>query len=178
MNEIAQLKIVSKHLTTTIPPTYAVRKQLILPHSDTFESLIDAGRVKYRVAFTDNLENEQRIYHIPLDLFKWPSTIFLRTPNTRVYKSKYRAGIDVLISSTHVPDKIFLQLEYDFRYWSCQRLPIIIHVDLDGKETMQVDLHFEEEEVEKKKYGTSTFEHFRKYFHQTRMTYFSFHTTK
>jgi hypothetical protein len=119
---------------------YAVRKELVLPESDTFESLIDAGRIKYRVAFTDDLHDEQRIYHISLDLLKWPTTIFLRTPGTRVYKSKYRAGLDILISSARVPHKIFLQLEYDFRYWMRERLPKIMNVDLNGKETMEIDL--------------------------------------
>ncbi len=136
----AKLQIVSRHLTTTSPPTYAVRKELVLPGSDTFENLIDTAREKYRVAFTDDLNTDQRSYHIALDLFKWPSTIYLGTPNTRVYKSKYHAGIDILISGTHVPKKIFLQLEYDFRYWMAERLPKIIRVHLDGTETLETNL--------------------------------------
>lgn len=143
MNEVARLEIVSRHLTTTVPPTYAVCKKLVLPGSDTFESLIDAEQVKYRVAFTDNLGPDQRMYHIPLDLFKWPSTIFLRTPNTRAYKSKCRAGLDILISSMYVPQKIFLQLEYDFRYWMLERPPKIVSVDLDGN---LIDTQWNEEE--------------------------------
>lgn len=135
MNEpFARLAIVSKHPTTTIPPTLAIRKELVLPGSNTFESLIDAGREQYRVAFEDDLGVEQRIYHMPLDLFKWPSTIFLRTPNTRVYKSKYRAGLDILITSTHVPRNISLELEYDFRNRTHERLPNIVSVDSYGNE--------------------------------------------
>lgn len=135
MNEpFAQLKIVSRHLTTTVPPTYAVRKELVLPGADTFTSLVDSGREKYRVAFTDDLAADQRIYHIPLDLFKWPSTIFIHTPNARAYKSNYRAGLDIIISSKDVPRKIFLQLEYDLRSFSHERLPKIVRVDIDGNE--------------------------------------------
>lgn len=130
MNEVARLEIVSRHLTTTVPPTYAVCKKLVLPGSYTFD--VTDAKI-FRVAFTDNLGPDQRMYHIPLDLFKWPSTIFLRTPNTRVCKSNYRAGLDILISSTYVPKKIFLQLEYDFGYWMQERLPKIVSVDLDGK---------------------------------------------
>lgn len=133
--EIAQLKIVSYHLSTTVPPSYAVKQELVLPsRAHTFEDL-QTGRVEsIRVPFTHPLGPEQRNWWIPLDLFRYPSKIFVHTPNTKILLGKSRSCLDVLILTPNLPKKLFLQLHWDARDFGNERLPQIILVSLDGRE--------------------------------------------
>ncbi len=133
--EFAQLKTVSYHLSTTVPPSYAVKKEFVLPKSSrTFEDL-QAGQVEnVRVPFVHPLGPEQRNWTIPLDLFRYPTKIYVHTPNTRIYASKSRSCLDVVILSRTVPNKLFMQLYWDAHEFGRERLPQIILVALDGSE--------------------------------------------
>ena len=131
----ARLEIVSYHLSTTVPPTYAVRKKLILPHSKTFEEMMEEETC---VPFVHPLGPEQRNWTIPLDLFHYPTKITIRTPDVRIVLGHARTCLDVLILSYNVPKKLFLQLEWGKHH---HRLPVIVTVDINGNEISSVDLN-------------------------------------
>ncbi len=113
-NDYARLVIVSRHLCTTVPSTYAVKKELQLPGSDTFVSLRESRTTIYSVAFMDNLQKEQRNYFMPLDLFHWPTKIYFLTNEMRAFLSNSGIGIDIVITSREVPSKLLMMIEYDF----------------------------------------------------------------
>lgn len=134
-SSFARLEIVSYHLSTTVPPTYAVRKELVLPHSKTFDEIIEEGTC---VPFIHPLGPEQRNWTIPLDLFRYPTKITIRTPDVRIVLGKIPTYLDVLIFSHNVPKKLFLQLEWGKHD---HRLPVIVTVDINGNEISTVDLN-------------------------------------
>lgn len=134
----ARLEIVSYHLSTTVPPSYAVRKELVLPFSKTFEETFEESGF-IRVPFVHPLGPEQRNWTMPLDLFRYPTKIIIRTPDVRILPSKSNSCIDVLILTPSMPKKLFLQLEWETLY--NRRLPKVVTVDLDGNEVSTVDLN-------------------------------------
>ena len=117
----ASVEIVSRHLTSI--GTYAVKKELILPVPNSTEKrkiLARDALIMYRnsaieenwhVPFLAPLGYEQRMYHIPLDMFQWPHKIIVHTPNSVALPTPgCRAGMDVLIRSHDVPKFIWLEL--------------------------------------------------------------------
>jgi hypothetical protein len=120
----ASVEIVSRHLTS-INNYYAVRKELMLPVPNSTEKrkiLARDALIMYRnsvieenwhVPFLAPLGYEQRMYHIPLDMFQWPHKIIVHTPNSVALPTPgCRAGMDVLIRAHNVPKFIWLELVY------------------------------------------------------------------
>lgn len=119
----ASVEIVSRHLTSL--GSYAVKKELMLPIPNSTEKrkiLARDALVMYQnsdiegnwhVPFLAPLGYEQRMYHIPLDMFQWPHKILVHTPNSVMLPTPgCRAGMDVLIHAHHVPNFIWLELVY------------------------------------------------------------------
>jgi hypothetical protein len=120
----ASVEIVSRH-RTSINNDYAVRKELMLPVPNSTEKrkilardALDMYRnsvieENWHVPFLAPLGYEQRMYHIPLDMFQWPHKIIVRTPNSIALPTPgCRAAMDVLIHARNVPKFIWLELVY------------------------------------------------------------------
>lgn len=119
----ASVDIVSRHLTSI--GSFAVAKELMLPipHSTEKRKIVakDALRMyqsspineNWHVPFLAPLAYEQRMYHIPLDMFQRPHKIIVHTPNSVLLQTPgCTTGMDVLIHAHIVPKFLWLELVY------------------------------------------------------------------
>ncbi len=119
----ASVEIVSRHLTSM--NNYAVTQALMLPipnSTDTRKILAKDALAVYRnssvdvnwhIPFLAPLAHEQRLYHIPLDMFQWPHKIIVRTPNALALPTPgCKACMDIVIQAYTVPAFLWLELVY------------------------------------------------------------------
>lgn len=121
----ASVEVISRHPTST-PGTNSVKKELMMPVPNSREHkkiLARDALVLFRnsesidenwhVPFLAPLGVEQRMYHIPLDMFQWPHQIIVHTPNSVALPTPgCPAGMDVLIHTYNVPKYLWLELVY------------------------------------------------------------------
>jgi hypothetical protein len=121
----ASLEEVSRHVTS-IPGTYSVRKELMLPlpnSRDNRKIIARDALIMFRnsellgdnwhVPFLAPLNPDQRIYNIPLDLFQWPRKIVIRTPNSIALTTPgCPSCMDILIRAHNVPKFLWIELVY------------------------------------------------------------------
>jgi hypothetical protein len=119
------VEITARH-PTSIPGLYAVSKELMLPvpNSKAKQKIWSRDAlIMYRsldiqenwhVPFLAPLGPEQRMYHIPLDMFQWPDKIVIRTPDCIALPTPdCPACTDVLIRTQNVPKYLWLELVYN-----------------------------------------------------------------
>jgi hypothetical protein len=135
----ARLEIVSRHLSTTVPPSYAVTKKLKIPGPDTLDDMKAKRILLFRTVFLDHLAPNQRLYNASFEMFRWPSTVYLDSNDVRVFLDNARSGLDFVITSHTVPKKILFHVEYEFKFFMKRRLPKISYIDTSGNRT-EIDL--------------------------------------
>jgi hypothetical protein len=119
------VEVTARH-PTSIPGTYAVSKELMLPIPNSKakhkiwsrDALImyrsSEIQENWHIPFLAPLGPEQRIYNVPLDMFQWPDRIVIRTPDCVALSTPgCPSCTDVLIRTHNVPKYLWLELVYN-----------------------------------------------------------------